>query len=57
MFLSLGKEVDLHEEIKSFMAVLESKRNRHDEDVKWAFTPKKKNQVAELMGIDTTTNN
>jgi hypothetical protein len=50
----IGKSVDLSEEIKLFLAVLESRRNRHDEDVKWAITAMKKTKVAELMGIDTT---
>lgn len=46
--------IDLSEEIKTFYAILESKRNRHDEDVKWSVNALKKIEVARMMGIDTT---
>lgn len=46
--------MDLTEETNSFFALLESKRSRHDEDVKWAITAMKKIGVAKIMGIDTS---
>lgn len=49
----LDMDIDLSEEIKTFYAVLENKRNRHDEDLKWSVSAMKKIDVARVMGIDT----
>lgn len=53
LILYLGTHVDLSEDIKTFYAILENKRNRHDEDLKWSVSAMKKIDVAKVMGIDT----
>ncbi|KAI8091772.1 Poly(A) polymerase central domain-containing protein [Thamnidium elegans] len=45
--------VDLSEDIKTFYAILENKRNRHDDDLKWSVSAMKKIDVAKMMSIDT----
>lgn len=52
-FFFLDMDINLSEEIKTFYAILENKRNRHDEDLKCSVSAMKKIDVAKVMGIDT----
>lgn len=49
--LLVGTSVDLSEEIRLFIAILDSKRNKNDENVKWTVISMKKIDVAKSMGV------
>jgi hypothetical protein len=45
--------VDLSKSVSDFIAILESKRNKNDDDVQWEISPLTKKQAAELLGVPT----
>lgn len=50
---NIGKELDLTGYSKSFLSLLNSKRNRRDEDVSWAMKHIRRKDVAALLDMNT----